>query len=79
MTLSECMLFLKELNRYDNIYVSIDNGVDYELEDYLLDDLTPEDLKPFKDKKFDMSFDGLHNGNELEPRFRLYELKVVNI
>ena len=60
MQFNECMSVLKELSRFDNIYLTID-GTDHTIEDYLVDDLTIADLRPFENKEFDLSYDGLHH------------------
>jgi len=73
MKFNECIQFLKELSRFDNVYLTIE-GTDHTIEDYLLDDLTIADLRPFEDREFDLSYDGLHNGEEMEPRFMMREI-----
>ena len=73
MQFNECMSVLKELSRFDNIYLTID-GTDHTIEDYLVDDLTIADLRPFENKEFDLSYDGLHNENDQTPRVKMVEI-----
>jgi len=73
MKFNECLSVLKELSRFDNIYLTID-GTDHTIEDYLVDDLTIADLRPFENKEFDLSYDGLHNENDQTPRFKMVEI-----
>lgn len=74
MKFNECINFLKELSRFDNIYLTIDSN-DNLLEDVLFDDLTIADLRPFEGKNYTLSFDGLYDGNIMNPSFKMTEFE----
>ncbi len=73
MKFNDCITVLKELSNYDNIYLTIESA-DHTIEEYLFDDLTISDLRPFENKEFSLSYDGLHNGEEFEPKFKMIEV-----
>ena len=76
MKFSKCLEFLMELNDFDNVYVSIEsNSKNTNYEEYLLDDMTISDLSPFYELEFRIFFDGLHDGDEGQPIFKLMEVQ----
>ena len=72
MTFEECMKFLIEINKYSNVYLTIDNGENM-LEEYLFDDLTIRDLQPFLSDKYNISFDGTYYETP-DPVFRMVSI-----
>lgn len=65
-----------ELNAFDNVYLTIESSsTNTNYDTYLLDDMTISDLSPFYELDFRIFFEGLKDGDEGQPIFKLMEVQ----